>query len=41
MPSTAPRYAGYNAYDYLDAGKDYGFSMDVLLRIQVEAIQTE
>lgn len=23
MPSTAPRYAGYNAYDYLDAGKDY------------------
>ena len=25
----------------LDAGKDYGFNMDVLLRIQVEAIQTD
>jgi len=23
----------------MDAGKDYGFSMDVTLRIQVEAIQ--
>jgi polyisoprenoid-binding protein YceI len=25
----------------LDAGKDYGFSMDVTLRIQVEALQAE
>jgi len=25
----------------MDAGKDYGFSMDVTLRIQVEAIQAE
>ena len=25
----------------LDAGKDYGFNMDVTLRIQVEALQVE
>ena len=25
----------------ISAGKDYGFSMDVVLRIQVEAIQAE